>query len=63
MQPYFDSTRKTTSKKNENNLKKMKNGRRAQNNEMEDDLIFNTAYLTTKTSKPNGFDTIEIDLV
>jgi hypothetical protein len=28
---------------------------------MEDDL--NWDYLTTKTSKTNGFDTIEIDLV
>jgi hypothetical protein len=33
---------------------------------MEDDLNFKAvywAYLTTKTSKTNGFDTIEIDLV
>ena len=37
----------------EDDLKKMK---------MEDDLNFK-ADLTTKTSKTNGFDTIEIDLV
>ena len=33
---------------------------------MEDDLNFKQSYwdyLTTKTSKTNGFDTIEIDLV
>jgi hypothetical protein len=30
---------------------------------MEDDLNFKADYLTTKTSKTNGFDTIEIDLV
>ena len=37
----------------ENDIKKIKNGRRPQF----------LAYLTTKTSKTNGFDTIEIDLV
>ena len=30
---------------------------------MEDDLKKNEADLTTKTSKTNSFDTIEIDLV
>jgi hypothetical protein len=37
-----------------------------QKNEMEDDLNFKAvllSYLITKTSKTNGFDTIEIDLV
>ena len=43
----------------------MKNGRRPQKNEMEDDLNFKAVLLRllTKTSKTNGFDTIEIDLV
>ena len=50
----------------ENDLKKMKNGRRPQQNISKMTLILRQScwdYLTTKTSKTNGFDTIEIDLV
>ena len=45
----------------------MKNGRRPQKNlKWKTTSILRqsySAYLTTKTSKTNGFDTIEIDLV
>jgi hypothetical protein len=44
----------------------MKNGRRPKKNETEDDLNFKAVLLSlfgNKTSKTNGFDTIEIDLV
>ena len=52
MQSYFDSTRNTTSHKIENDFQIF--------------LILRQSYwdyLTTKTSKTNGFDTIEINLV
>ena len=58
MQPYFGPTRKTTSQKNQKQvLKKWK---------IEDNLNFKAFLLglfNNKTSKTNGFDTIEIDLV
>ena len=63
MQPYFEPTRKMTSQKT--TFKKMQNRRRPQK-EMEDDLNFKAVLLRLfnyKTSKTNGFDTIEIDLV
>ena len=65
MQPYFDPTRKMTSKKNGRRPQK-KNEKwkmTSKKMKMEDDLNFKAADLTTKTSKTNGFDTIEIDLV
>ena len=51
----------------EDNLKKNKNGRRPQKNKKwKTTSILRQSYrdyLTTKTSKTNGVDTIEIDLV
>jgi hypothetical protein len=58
MQPYFGPTRKTTSKKIENNFKnKIKWKTTSKTTKMEDYLNFKTVlfYLTTNT--------IEIDLV
>jgi hypothetical protein len=40
MQPYFDQTRKTTSKKIEDNLKKTNKRGRLPQKKMEDNLIF-----------------------
>jgi hypothetical protein len=41
IQPYFEPTRKTTSKKEEEDLgKKFKNGRRPQKMKIEDNIIF-----------------------
>jgi hypothetical protein len=51
----------------ENDFKKMKNQRQPKKNEKEEDLNFNAVLLSLfnkqKTSKTNGVDTIEIDLV
>ena len=47
----------------EDDLKKMKNGRWPQKNENGRRPQFYWADLTTKTSKTNDFDTLEIDLV
>ena len=48
MQPYFDPTRKTTSKKMKDYLKKYKNGRQPKKiKKMEDDLKKNKKWKTT----------------
>jgi hypothetical protein len=65
MPPYFDPTR-TSQKKTKKLLKNEKGKTTSKKMKWKTTSILRQpywAYLTTKTSKRNGFDTIEIDLV
>ena len=66
MQPYFDPTRKTTSQKKIKKDFYFFKWKTTSKKKWKTTSILKQsyrAYLTTKTSKTNDFDTIEIDLV